>query len=308
MPHWTPVLMPDLDGRVAIVTGASSGIGATAAEALAAKGAKVVLAVRDEAKGQATRSAILARRPGADVVVSLVDLADLASIRAFADRAAGDLPRVDILINNAGLGLQPKRSVTVDGFERQFATNYLGAFALTGLLLPLLLRAPAPRVVAVASFAHRRGTIDFADLHGERRYSGLKAYGQSKLADLLFALELDRRAQAAGAPLVSVASHPGVSSTGFAAAAGLPEPLGMLAGLGMRIVGQDAVQGAWPGLYAATMPDVRGGQYWGPGGFQEIRGDPAPAKIAPQAKDRAVASRLWEVSEELTGVRYGALG
>ncbi len=307
MASWTPADIPDQTGRVAIVTGATSGIGEAAAAALAGKGATVVLAVRNQAKADATLARILARHPKASVSASLVDLADLASIRAFIARLAETMPRVDILLNNAGLGMQPKRSTTVDGFERQFGTNHLGQFALTGLLLPTLLRAPAARVVAISSIAHRRGVIDFADLQAARGYGGLKAYAQSKLANLLFAFELDRRAQAADLSLVSVAAHPGMSSTGFTAAAGFPKFVTAAFDVGVRLAGQDADQGAWPGLYAATMPNVQGGQYFGPNGLGEIRGAPTLAAIASRARDEAVAARLWSESEALTGVTYGVL-
>lgn len=305
---WTTAGIPDQTGRTAVITGASSGIGETAAAALAARGARVIMAVRNPAKAEAVRARILARHPGADLVVSQVDMADLASVRAFAERANAAGEAVDMLINNAGLGMQPKRAVTVDGYERQFETNYLAAFALTGLLLPSLLKAPAPRVVAVSSIAHRHAKIDFDDLQGQRRYSGMKAYNQSKLADLMFALELDRRARAAGSPLVSVAAHPGVSSTGFFAAIGYPKVVEALAGAVIGVVGQDATRGSWPLVYAATMPDVRGGQYWGPNGLRELRGPPAPAAVASQARDAAVVARLWSESERLTGITFGPLG
>lgn len=305
MANWTVGSIPAQGGRVVVVTGSSSGIGEKAAEALAGRGARTVLAVRDPGRGAAARERILRRHPKADVAVALVDLGDLASIRAFADRAAIDLPRIDCLINNAGLGMQRDRATTVDGFERQLAVNHLGAFALTGLLLPNLLRTPAPRVVAVASIAHRSGRMDFEDLQSVR-YDGGRAYSQSKLADLLFALELDRRARRAGLPLTSLAAHPGIAATGFVAAIGLPAWQNRIAGIGMRIVGQSAAGGAAPLVYAAAMPDVAGGEYWGPDGFMEIRGLPAPAKLAPKARDGSVAARLWAESERLTGVRYAA--
>ncbi len=298
--------MPDQTGRVAVVTGATSGIGEAAAAALAGAGATVVLAVRDQAKADATLARIKARHSGADVSASLVDMADLASVRAFAARMA-DTQRVDILLNNAGLGMQPNRATTVDGFERQFGTNHLGQFALTGLLLPILLRAPAARVISISSIAHRSGTIDFTDLQATRSYGGLKAYAQSKLANLLFAFELDRRAQTADVPLVSVAAHPGMASTGFIGAASLPKPLTVLFNVGARLLAQDAAHGAWPGLYAATMPNVQGGQYFGPNGLGEVRGGPTLAAIADRARDEAVAARLWSESEALTGVTYGVL-
>ncbi len=307
MTGWTAADMPDQTGRTAIVTGASSGIGAEAAIALAGRGAHVVLAVRDQARGAAIEARIKARRPDARVTVSLVDMAALASIRAFAERTLAALPEIDILLNNAGLGLQSKRAVTVDGFERQFATNHLGPFALTGLLMPGLLAAAAPRVVAISSIAHRRAAIDFHDLQGARSYNGSTAYGQSKLADLMFALALDRRARVAGSRLLSVAAHPGVATTGFIAATGLPAPVARAANLLVGLFGQDSARGALPGLYAATMPDVAGGQYWGPDGWLEIKGDPAPAGISARAGDRSAQDRLWEESERLTGVVYPAL-
>ncbi len=304
---WTAGDIPDLAGRVAVVTGATSGIGFEAALALAAHGATVVLAVRDTERGQACASRIRAQHKAARIEVSLLDLASLASVAAFAERASDTLPCIDILLNNAGLGLQSRRAVTVDGFERQFGTNHLGHFALTLRLMPALLRAPLPRMVAIASIAHRNGRIDFDDLQTEHPYSGRKAYGQSKLANLMFALELDRRARLAGSRLVSVAAHPGVSSTGFVAATGMPGLMARAATLAIGVLGQDAVRGARPGLYAASMPDVVGGQYWGPNGLLEVRGDPALAQIAPQGQDRAVWQRLWTVSEELTGVATPSL-
>ena len=304
---WTAQNIPTLSGRVAIVTGASSGIGYEAALALAGHGAEVVLAVRDAQRGQASAAAIRTAYPDARVSVSILDVASLASVKDFAERASDTLPRIDILLNNAGLGLQSQRAVTVDGFERQFGTNHLGHFALTGRLIPALLRAPAPRVITIASIAHRRGKINFDDLQTERPYNGRVAYGQSKLANLMFALELDRRARLAGSRLISVAAHPGVSTTGFMAATQMPK---LIAGIGNAVIGvlgQNAKAGALPGLYAATMPDVMGGQYWGPDGILEVRGAPALAKIAPQGQDRAVWNRLWTVSEAETGVTYPPL-
>ena len=309
---WTAADVPDQTGRLCIVTGATSGIGAAAAEALAGRSATVILAVRDRIRGEATRRRILARTPGASVAVAIVDMADLASIAAFADAIMADHTRIDCLINNAGLGFQPTRTTSVDGFERQFATNHLGPFALTGRLMPALLRAPEPRIVAVASLAHRRGRIDFDDPQSERRYSPGKAYSQSKLANLMFAIELDRRARARGfsargVALKSVAAHPGLATTGFLAAAGMPRWKTALAEATFRLLGQDEHAGALPILYAATMPDVEGGRYWGPRGLREMRGAPAPARIWPQARDEGDASRLWALSERLTGVRYDAL-
>ena len=300
-------LIPDLSGKQAIVTGATSGLGFETAKALAAKGAHVVLAVRDLGRGDAAAASIRGGQADAKLTVSLLDLASLASVRDFADRMADTLARLDILINNAGLGLQAKRGVTADGFERQFGTNHLGHFALTGQLIPVLLRAPGPRVVTIASIAHRRGAIDFNDLQTERPYSGRRAYGQSKLANLMFALELDRRARQQSSRLLSLAAHPGVATTGFLAATEKPGPIAALGQFAISLLGNSAAVGALPGLYAATVPDVLGGQYWGPDGFKEVRGTPALATLAPQAQDKAVWSRLWTVSEELTGVVYPPL-
>lgn len=308
MPSWTQADIPDQTGRVVVITGASSGIGEVAAGALARKGATVVLAVRDPTRGEATRARIASRSPAGRLIVASLDLADLAGVRRFASTMLADQPRIDVLLNNAGLGLQSKRAITADGFERMFATNHLGHFALTGLLMPALLAAPSPRVVTISSIAHRRGRIEFADLQSSRAYKGGVAYGQSKLANLMFALELDRRARAANSRLVSVAAHPGVAATGFIAATGAPALLARLANLAIATFSQNAVHGARPGLYAATMPDVQGGQYWGPDGFREIRGTPARAAIAPQALDEAAREQLWTVSTELTGVEYPALG
>ncbi len=307
MTDWNAGLMPDLSGKQAIVTGASSGLGFESARALAAKGASVVLAVRDTARGDAAAAKIRAEHAAAKLTVSHLDLARLASVRDFAERMADTLARLDILLNNAGLGLQSTRAVTVDGFERQFATNHLGHFALTGLLVPALLRAPTPRVVTIASIAHRGGAIALDDLQSERPYTGRRAYGQSKLANIMFALELDRRARQQNSRLLSVAAHPGVATTGFMAATEKPGLVASLAQFAISIFGHTAVAGALPGLYAATMPGVLGGQYWGPDGFMEIRGTPALARLAPQAQDKAMWSKLWSASEELTGVTYPKL-
>lgn len=299
--------IPDQSAHVAVVTGATSGIGYEAALVLAGAGAEVVLAVRDTVRGEACAARIRNAHPRARVRVHALDLASLASVRAFAAQAHGSIPRIDILLNNAGLGLQRARAVTVDGFERQFGTNHLGHFALTGLLIPNLLAAPAPRVVSIASIAHRRGKIDFDDLQTERPYNGRKAYGQSKLANLIFALELDRRARLVGSKLISVAAHPGVAVTGFVAATQMPSAMATIGNLAISVLGQNAVRGAQPGLFAATMPNVVGGQYWGPDGPMEVRGKPALAKIAPQGLDRDVWARLWVESERLTEVMYPSL-
>jgi NAD(P)-dependent dehydrogenase (short-subunit alcohol dehydrogenase family) len=298
---WTADDIPDQRGRRAIVTGANSGLGLVIARELARKGATVVLACRNVEKGEAALAGIRAEVPGADAELAALDLASLASVRAFA--AAQDAP-LDLLVNNAGL-MAPPRGTTADGFELQLGTNHLGHFALTGLLLDRLRAAPAPRVVTLSSGAHRMGRIDFDDLQGERRYRRWRAYGQSKLANLLFMLELDRRARAAGWPLVSVAAHPGYAATNLQFAA---PPL--LDRAGMRVlnvvVAQSADQGALPALYAATVPDLPGGSYVGPGGPAELRGSPRPAGMSRRAQDPGTARRLWDVSEALTGVTYAS--
>ncbi|MBK9179038.1 MAG: SDR family oxidoreductase [Acidimicrobiales bacterium] len=309
MPRWTEQDVPPQDGRIVVVTGANSGLGFHTARVLAARGAHVVLASRSADKAADAMALIRVDTPGADLDVLPLDLADLASVRAFAQRFADAHDRLDVLVNNAGVMATPYRR-TADGFELQLGTNHLGHFALTGLLLPSLLAAPAPRVVTVSSGAHQMGRIDFDDLQGERRYRTWPAYGQSKLANLLFAYELARRVGAAGLPLVSAAAHPGYSATNLQAVgprmsgAGLTE---RLAAIGNRLLAQDAARGALPQLYAATMPDVRSGDYYGPDGLLEMRGWPEQVSSSARSKDEAVARRLWHVSEELTGVRYDAL-
>lgn len=288
-----------------VITGANSGLGLRSAEALARRGATVVLACRDPQRGEAARDAVAAVASAEAPVLVRLDLSDQQSVRACAERLAAQLDRVDVLMNNAGIMAVPLRR-TAEGWESQFATNHLGHFALTGLLLPLLARSAAPRVVTTSSNAHRIGRMDWDDLQGERRYRKWRAYGQSKLANLLFALELDRRARAAGSPLVSVAAHPGYAATHLQAVG--PELSGarLLARLyeiGNRFAQSDEM-GALPQLYAATMPDVRGGEYFGPDGIGEWRGHPTRVRPSAAARDEAAARRLWEISERLTGVRF----
>ncbi|GAA2856274.1 SDR family NAD(P)-dependent oxidoreductase [Streptosporangium fragile] len=281
---WTPDDIPDLTGRTAVVTGATGGIGLPTALELARHGARVVLTARDPGRGRAALETIRSAVPGAAVEIGALDLADLGSVRAFAATVEEPL---DLLVNNAGIGMIPRRT-TADGFEAQFGTNHLGHFALTGLLLPRLLARPGARVVTVSSDAHAMGRIDFDDLGLERRYGRFSAYGRSKLANLLFATELQRRADAAGVGLLSLASHPGATATGIV-------KLGPVNAL-LRLVMQSPAKGAVPSLYAATSPDAKGGEFVGPG-LKAVR-------RSPQATDTALARRLWEVSEELTGVRF----
>jgi NAD(P)-dependent dehydrogenase (short-subunit alcohol dehydrogenase family) len=306
---WSAADIPDLKGRIAVVTGASSGLGRQTALELGRHGATVVMAVRDEAKGASVRSELLAEVPAADLQLRRLDLADLASVRSFAEEFADDHPRLDLLVNNAGVMATPRRT-TVDGFELQFGTNHLGHFALTALLLPGLRARPGARVVTVSSGAAQMGRVRFGDLNGERRYQRWTAYSQSKLANLLFAFELDRRLRAAGLEIVSVAAHPGYAATHLQTVGAEMDGNTVqrqLLELGNRVFAQSDAQGALPQLYAAVAPGVRGGDYYGPGGLFNMRG--APVKVVPpiQAHDTRAAHRLWEVSEESTGVSFGQL-
>ena len=300
---WTETDVPDESGRVAIVTGSNTGLGYDTARVLAARGAQVVMAVRDTAKGEAAAARIRGITPRADVTVHKLDLGSLDSVRTASAELAAAYPRIDLLINNAGVMYPPKQS-TADGFELQFGTNHLGHFALTGLLLKNLLSVDGSRVVAVASIAHKiKAKIDFADLQWEhRRYDRVAAYGQSKLANLMFAYDLQRRLSAANAKTISVAAHPGVAATELVRhvpGASLPG----VSWLSGRLLNTSEL-GALPTLRAATDPAVRGGQYWGPDGFRELRGYPKLVDSSTQSHDTAIQDRLWTVSEELTGVTY----
>jgi len=300
---WTETDVPDESGRIAIVTGSNTGLGYDTARVLAARGAQVVMAVRDTAKGETAAARIRGITPSADVKVHKLDLGSLDSVRTAAAELAAAYPRIDLLINNAGVMYPPKQS-TADGFELQFGTNHLGHFALTGLLLKNLLSVDGSRVVAVASIAHNiKAKIDFADLQWEhRRYDRVAAYGQSKLANLMFAYDLQRRLSAANAKTISVAAHPGVAATELVRhvpGASLPG----VSWLSGRLLNTSEL-GALPTLRAATDPAVRGGQYWGPDGFKELRGYPKLVDSSTQSHDTAIQDRLWTVSEELTGVTY----
>ncbi len=300
---WTSNDIPNLTGRSAVVTGANSGLGLEVARELARHGAAVVLACRDLGKGQRALEAVRATATGLEPELARLDLADLASVADFASAHGESHPEgLDLLVNNAGIMAAPRR-VTADGFESQLGTNHLGHFALTGRLLPALLRRPRPRVVTVSSVAHRMGRIDFDDLHGTRRYRRWRAYGQSKLANLLFALELDRRARAAGAPLVSAAAHPGYAATKLQTSSP-PAHEALAMRLINPLVAQSAAMGALPLLFAATVDDLPGGTYIGPDGPGEMRGNPRPVSPNRRAEDGEVARRLWEVSERLTGVSF----
>jgi NAD(P)-dependent dehydrogenase (short-subunit alcohol dehydrogenase family) len=289
------------------VTGANSGIGYQAARYLSRAGAAVILACRSREKGEAASAKIVAKQPSAKVEVRILDVADLDSVRRFAAEFLNEDKPLDLLINNAGVMALPERRTTPQGFEMQFGTNHLGHFALTGLLLPALLRQPKSRVVTVASIAHKSGKLNFDDLNAERRYDPRGAYAQSKLANVVFGLEFDRRLRARSANTASVIAHPGVAVTNIVSN-------GMGTGLKGRVVSallpfvaQSDDRGSWPLLYAATSPDANGGGYYGPDGIAEIKGTPVEVKPKPHALDPAAGKRLWEMSEALTGVRYDAV-
>lgn len=302
---WAAGDIPDQSGRTIVITGANTGLGYHTAEALAFRGAHVVLAVRNLAKGNAALARIAAAagredRP-ADVTLTELDLSSLDSVRRCADRLRDSYPRIDLLINNAGVMWTP-RQLTADGFELQFGTNHLGHFAFTGLLLEHLLPVRGSRVVTVSSLGHRlRAAIHFDDLQWERGYSRVGAYGQSKLANLLFTYALQRRLAAAAAPTIAVAAHPGGSSTELAR--NVPWYLQPLLVLG-PVLFQSAEAGALPTLRAATDPAVQGGQYYGPDGFAEQRGNPTVVQSSAQSHDVELQRRLWDISEQLTGVRF----
>ena len=299
---WTADRMPDQTGRVAVVTGANSGLGLIAARELARKGALVVLSCRNMEKGRAAHADVAAAASGPEPELEELDLASLDSVRSFAERFKEKHDGLDLLVNNAGVMASPRRH-TADGFELQLGTNHLGHFALTGLLLPLMEGREDARVVTLSSNAHKtvRG-IAFDNLNGDRRYFRWNAYGQSKLANLLFALELDRRLRARGSTVKSVAAHPGYATTNLQSAAA---PLfdRMVMKVTDAVVGQSAEMGALPVLYAATEPGLEGGTYAGPDGRGEHRGHPKVVRPNRAARDPDTARRLWEVSADLTGVR-----
>lgn len=303
MTLWTASHIPSQRGRTAVVTG-TGGLGLESALALARAGADVIIAGRNRFKGQDAVAQVRASVPGANLCFEELDLANLESVEAFGSRRRARQGSVDILINNAAVMAPPQRRTTDDGFELQFGTNYLGHFALTAHLLPLLRKSQSPRVVTLSSIAARTGKVNFDDLQAERGYKPMPVYGQSKLACLMFALELQRQSDAAGWGLASVAAHPGIARTDLI-------PNGAGAGSASAFLRtflwflfQPAAQGALPTLYAATSPMAKGGAYYGPDRMGEMRGHPAPAKVPAQALDAAAAERLWKVSRQLTGVTF----
>lgn len=303
MTQWTAEEVPSQRGRLAVVTG-TGGLGFECALALAHAGANVVIAGRDGRKGAEAVARIHHAVPTASVRFGKLDLASLESIATFATQLAGEQDRVDILINNAGVMTPPQRRETLDGFELQLGTNYLGHFALTAHLLPMLKKGHAPRVVTLSSVAARKAKIDFDDLQALRHYQPMPVYGQSKLACLMFARELSRRSAAHDWGVESLAAHPGISRTDL-----LPNGSGnwSFAGMARRwlwFLFQPAAQGAWPALFAATAPEALDGHYYGPNKLGETRGNPAEAKLPPAALNDGASGRLWQLSEKLTGTMF----
>jgi NAD(P)-dependent dehydrogenase (short-subunit alcohol dehydrogenase family) len=295
--NWSFQDIPNLSGRVAIVTGANSGIGFEMSRALAGKGAEVIMACRSMQRGEDALQKILEEQPGANITLIQLDLADLSSVRRFVEVFKQRARALHILINNAGVMGIPKRQETADGFEMQFGTNHLGHFALSGLLMEIILKTPSARMVTVSSFVHRTARIDFDNLNGGRTYRSMRSYGQSKLANLLFMLELQRHFDAFASHVLSVGAHPGWTATN------LQRYTGVLRFLN-PFFGQSPQMGALPTLYAATAPGVQGGSYFGPDRFFENRGHPAEAHLSAKARDAQTAAQLWQVSENLTGVRF----
>lgn len=295
--NWTEKNMPDMTGKVTIVTGANSGIGLETARALAVKGADVIMASRNLEKGQAALQNIQANLPGASIELMQLDLADLSSIRRFVEEFHSRYDQLHLLINNAGVMQVPEHRKTADGFEMQFGTNHLGHFALTGLLLETLNRTPGSRVVTVSSVAHRLGRMNLNNLNAEKSYSPRGAYGESKLANLLFTYELQRRLSDAGMETISTVAHPGWTATNLQQHSSLLQILN-------RLWAMEPQQGALPTLYAATAPELKGGEYVGPNGLAEMRGYPKVVTSNGLSYDQSIAERLWTISEELTGVHY----
>jgi NAD(P)-dependent dehydrogenase (short-subunit alcohol dehydrogenase family) len=299
---WTSEQIPDQHGRTAIVTGANSGLGLATVRELARHGAGVVLACRDPEKGAGALRAIEAAAPDARIELAELDLADLASVQTFAEGFRSSHDGLDLLVNNAGVMAPPRRE-TENGFELQLGTNHLGHFALTGHLIGVMEGRADARVVTLSSNAHKTGRINFDDLQSARRYKRWGAYGQSKLANLMFALELDRRLRAGGSTVKSVAAHPGYAATNLQSAAA-PVADRLVMKVTNMLVAQSADMGALPSLYAATYPGLEGGSYVGPDGIGEFRGHPHLVSPNRLARDEGRATRLWTVSEELTGVRF----
>ena len=306
MSKWSIENIPNLSGQIVVITGANSGLGYATSEALAKNQATVILACRSLEKGEAAKQAILQESPGASLRVMQLDLSSLTSIRAFAEAYKQEYDTLNILINNAGVMALPHKK-TADGFEMQFGTNHLGHFALTGLLVNRLQATPNSRVVTVSSGLHRRGRLEFDNLQGEKSYDKWQAYSNSKIANLYFTYELQRRLAKAGASTMSTAAHPGYAATNLQQAG--PEMSGSrvqkwFMSLANRFVAQSAEMGALPQLYAAVSLDVVGGDYIGPNGRNEMKGHPTKVRSVPLSYDEQIAAKLWQVSETLTGIQY----
>ncbi|MBS1081255.1 SDR family oxidoreductase [Gluconobacter kondonii] len=306
MKGWTTRDIPDQFRKVSVVTGANTGIGYQTALALAGAGADVIVAARNTEKGRDAVARILSSHPSAQVSFEKLDLASLRSVSDFAARMEAVGRPLDLLINNAGLASPPRRAETQDGFELQFGVNFLGHFALTAQLLPMLLKAAAPRVVTLSSIMHKVGKINFDDLMSERSYSPVASYNQSKLATLLFARKLQRRADAEGWNLISLASHPGVSRTELSKARPAQPVLwfNWIGDLIAPLFTGTASNGALPTLYAATSPDIEKGGYYGPTGWNEIKGPPGQARSTPASQDPTTANLLWEHAQHYTGLNF----
>ena len=307
MARWNADDIPDQSGRTAIVTGGNSGLGYYTSLELARHGAKVVVASRSDVRGKEAIARIIAEVPNADVELRSLDLADLSNIRTFADGIQSSYPAVDLLVNNAGV-MAIDKATTADGFEMQMGTNHLGHFALTGLLLPLMLNVEGARVVTVSSNAHKPAKLDLDDLQHEKRYRKWIVYGQTKLANLLFTYEFQRRLTSADAALISVAAHPGTAATNLVRVSAGDNPIkAAVMTTGIRFFSQSGSRGALPQLYAATAPEVEGGEYFGPNGIAEQFGYPKRVDSTSASKNLETAAELWTMSEKLTGVTFTRL-
>jgi NAD(P)-dependent dehydrogenase (short-subunit alcohol dehydrogenase family) len=306
MTHWTASDIPDQTGRTAIVTGANSGLGLATATELARHGARVILAVRKPASGEAAAAGIRADVPGARLQVRTVDVASLASVRTFASEITAEYDAIDLLINNAGAENLAGRQSTIDGFEFHLGTNMLGHFALTGLLLDTVAHGHEPRIVSLSSITHKGAHLDFDDLQWEKRFNANRAYGASKLATTTFGIELDRRLRRAGSPILSTIAHPGLSRSNFIDSAWKDRGAAaqMMGRIFSAIATQPTEQGALNQLYAATAPGVQGGDFYGPSGSGERKGNVTRVEASKEATDPAVGQRLWSAAEKLTGVTY----
>jgi NAD(P)-dependent dehydrogenase (short-subunit alcohol dehydrogenase family) len=306
MTHWTASDIPDQTGRTAIVTGANSGLGLVTATELARHGAHVILAVRRPACGEAAADGIRAEVPGARLQVHTLDVASLASVRTFSAIIAAEFEAIDLLINNAGAENLAGRHSTVDGFEFHLGTNMLGHFALTGLLLDTVARGHGPRIVSLSSITHKGAHLDFDDLQWEKRFNANRAYGASKLATTTFGIELDRRLRAIGSPILSTIAHPGLSRSNFIDSAWKDRGAAaqMMGRIFSAVATQPTEQGALNQLHAATAPDVRSGDFYGPSGSGERKGNVARVEASKEAKEPTVGKHLWSAAEKLTGVTY----